>query len=361
MKVLILKDTYNGAYNSFDVFYKSIFSMLLNEGVNVYIATNIEEAVDIINKVKIDFSINIGIYHFYINDKPLYEIHKIVNYQWIIDNPLRYDKCDFYSPYNRMIFIDENFKNFCPINRNDFLYLPIPFGGQIIECSDKIDAILAPIKIKSEKVFEEMQGYAENKELIMKFINNYDFDFNFGDYYYKFRNEHFINDEKNFFEIVNGIIRIRKRKKFISSIKKHRVVIVSDNPDNVIFPNNVTFINPCSYEEVLKMIKSYKYVINCNPNFDYCIHDRISYSVTRGTIVISDENELLKNINFPLLVKYSNLNVDDLIDKIEDYNEMLNKQFSSISSYVDSNIVSKIVENFSFYKLKEPNKLCMII
>ena len=25
LKVLILKDTYNGAYNSFDVFYKSIF------------------------------------------------------------------------------------------------------------------------------------------------------------------------------------------------------------------------------------------------------------------------------------------------------------------------------------------------
>ncbi len=352
MNVLILKDNYKGVYNSFDEFYKVIIDMFINNHIHIFIANTIDEAIYCLTNKRINFTLNIGQYHFYKDQKPLYDLYEVINYQWIIDNPLRYDNCDYYSKYNRMIFIDNSFKLFIQNNRSDYLTLPIPFKTQTRRCQNKIDAIFAPIKIKSKSFFENLIDKSKEKELILDFLDKYDFDSSFGEFYCNYRETHQIINEKEFFEIVNGYIRIQKRLKSISSIKKHMVIIASNNPDNLIFSKNVVFINPLNYNKIISTSKKYKYILNCNPNFDYCIHDRVSYSIMEGTIVISDANKLLKEIDMPLLYNYSETNIDDIIDSITDYDLLLSKQVFALSNFSSSIICSKIIENYNRFNFK---------
>lgn len=351
--VILLIDRYIGAYDSFIVFYNVLEVALRRNRINVYFARSVKEVDDIISINKINFTINIGQYHFFKNNVPLYDFYKIVNYQWIIDNPLRYEHCDNLSPYNRLIYIDKTFELLPGYKRSDYLSLPLPFmsiDGPSIDL-DRSNIIFAPLKIKSEKFFLDLIEQSKDKKNIVEFLGEYDFDMEFNVFFKKFVESRNIYDINIFFELVNGFIRIKKRLHVIKSIKHHKVIIASDSKENYNFAANISFVKPMGYFDILKKQKEYKFILNCNPNFDMCLHDRVSYSVLNGAIVLSDKNRLLNNMSFPCAYKYSEMEfLDDKIEKcIKKEDEIKEEQQKCIEKYNCDYIISTILQNYSTF------------
>lgn len=353
MNVVLLVDTYIGAYDSFVVFYNILELALKRNGVNVFISKSIKEADEIIAANKIDFTINIGQYHYFKNNVALYDIYKITNYQWIIDNPLRYENCDITSNYNRLIFIDETFEQMPNFKRYDFLSLPLPFmqDDSSIETL-RSNVIFAPLKIKSEKFFWDLIEMSKDKKHIMDFLSEYQFDIEFNSFFVSFIQNRNIYDLKNFFELVNGLVRIKKRLHILRSIKYHKVIIASDNREDYNFSKNISFVRPMGYFDMLKKQKEHKIILNCNPNFDLCLHDRVSYSVSNGAIVLSDKNRLLDEISFPFSYRYSEMNyLDDKIDEcLKMWDLIREKQQTCIKTFGCDYIISKIIDNYNKFK-----------
>jgi hypothetical protein len=107
------------------------------------------------------------------------------------------------------------------------------------------------------------------------------------------------------------------------------------------------------YFDMLKKQKEHKIILNCNPNFDLCLHDRVSYSVSNGAIVLSDKNRLLDEISFPFSYRYSEMNyLDDKIDEcLKMWDLIREKQQACIKTFSCDYIISKIIDNYN--KLKE--------
>ena len=351
LNVLLLKDKYNGAYNSFEQFYENIEYMFQKNGDSVFVAYSVQEAYKLIRDKKISFTINVGQYNFLLNGKPLYDILKVMNYQWIIDNPLRYPKLDYISAYNRFIMIDLRFCDYIAGISKKSINLPIPFF-YVGSSNTKIDAIFAPLKIKEKS--QVLANILDEKELILvnDFITHYNYNESFHANFSEFIKNNEIENLSHFFEMTNGYIRVEKRIRLLNSIRNKRIIVASNRPNDVTFNDNIIFIDPLDYTEVMNEIGKYKYVLNCNPNFDYCLHDRISYSICRDTVIISDKNELLDELDFPLSFQYDKFfEIDYILDNISigEYYRILEKQKQCIAKYSMENIVEKIIEDFSLY------------
>ena len=73
MKVLILKDKYIGAYNSFAVFFENLLYAFKKCGIEALLIDRVEDAVNIIENNDIDFTLNIGQYNYFFNGIELYK------------------------------------------------------------------------------------------------------------------------------------------------------------------------------------------------------------------------------------------------------------------------------------------------
>lgn len=349
MKVLILKDKYAGAYDSFPVFFENLLSAFKKCGIEAILSDKIENIIKIIEKNDIDFTINIGQYNFFSNGIELYKKYPIINYQWIIDNPLRYPNVDFKSSRNRLINIDKSFELFEGKIRTDYLNLPLVFPEVETIDENRINAVFAPIKIKSLNEFELKIYRSSNRTIIEDLINDYNFDDSLSEKIaIMFQLHPEIENKFEIFEIINGYFRVRKRIKLISSIKKHPVIVASQKPCELKFEDNISFMDPLNYAEIQQYQKKYTFLLNCNPNYDLCLHDRVSYGIAKGSIIISDKNILLNKLNMPLCVCYSEVKkLDELLDyAILNRSDILRKQRSCIEQYKYQKIVDIIIDNY---------------
>ena len=345
LKVMLMKDSYDGAYESFIFFYEQIKQILENKNIDVVIANDVDEAISYFENEQISFTISIGQYHFFKNNTPLYDVYKIMNYQWIIDNPLRYESFDPMSLYNKPVYIDRNFSYFNDFKYYHHLSLPLPISISSAT-QNKEFCILAPLKVKSLRFFETMINTSSMKDIMWAFINSYDLDEPFSVKICDFMKNNSIDDIRTFFELTNGYIRIKKRLKFISSIKRHKVVVLSKNIDNLNLVENIIFKDPVSYSETIELIDKYVFVLNVNPNFDYCIHDRALLAIMQDSIVISDKNGLLDELSMPLCLKYSQLDeVDKLLDDIV-IEKIKRKQKECIKNYYGESVIDQIISDF---------------
>ena len=352
MKVLLLKCNYRGAYDSFDEFYRNIERIFIQASIEVIYANNKEEAINILELNKVDFSINVGQYSFYVDGKPLYEVFKTMNYQWIIDNPLRYKNCDFKSKYNRLIYIDGNFSLFPKCYRADYISMSLPYPEYKINktLKKKGKIILAPMKIKDILDFEGEIEKSEDKILLWDFLHNYDYDESFNRYIVQYIKEQDIKNMQKFFEIANGYIRVKKRVRILQSINKHEVYVLSERPDSISFNKNIHFLGKKSYYEYRSLQNEIEIVLNSNPNYDMCIHDRVSGGVMNGNIILSDRNDILDEINMPMCFTYSNLcYIDKYIDEINNRYEIIHK--NQVNCLLNIKPCADIIVN-NFYKFK---------
>lgn len=351
LNVLVLKNNWDGVYNAFDSFYRELCQGLKKNNINFSIANNLDEAKKMLQKTKFDFSIYIGVYDFIDAGIPLFEKYQLLNYQWVIDNPYVY-KCLPKSKYNRLIMIDEDFYLSGDYFDKNGLVLSLGAPETYFNNKNKIDAILVPWRLKK---FSDIKATAEKfgvKDELNDFIAKSNLKGSFHRQFNDYLKNNKILKTEELFRVANDYFRLYKRIQMLNSIKKHKLVITSDTPNEDLINDNITYIKPVNFDEIEKMQKQYKYVLNANPNYDNCLHDRVSHSVVNGAVVISDKTPFLEKIHFPLCFDFDNFKlIDECIDDIANkFDDVLSEQRKCIEKFSISNQIKKIVKNYYEFK-----------
>lgn len=351
LTVLVLKNNWHGVYNAFETFYDELIDGLNVNKVNFFIANTLEEAKNYYETQEIAFSIYVGVYNFIDNGEPLYDKYKVLNYQWVIDNPYVY-KCLPKSKYNRLIMIDEDFYLSGDYFDEKNLVLSLGAPEKFFDNKNRINAILVPWRLKNyNDIREAAKKYGVYDEL-SDFLNKSNLKLSFHKQFNEYLANNKIENIEGLFRVANDYFRLYKRIELINSIKKHKLIITSETPNEDLKNNNVKYIKPLSFDKIQELQRQYKFVLNANPNYDNCLHDRISHAVANGAVVISDNTPFLKKIHFPSCFDFDDFNsIDDYIDKInKNINNVLTEQRRCIENFKISNQVRKIIENYNKFK-----------
>lgn len=347
ISILCLRNPWDGGYQCFDIFYNDIISSLRRMGVNYYITSNVDEACEILRRERIDFSISIGKYQFNRSGIALYDQFKIPNYEWIIDNPFKYSE-NTESEYNRLVMIDEEFLHMPGFGRADYLSLPLGMPDELFYSNDvRIKGILVPWKLRDLSNLKQMINDSPMHNEIWEFIDAFDFEKSFIKQFVSFLATHPIADDRIFFRLTNDYIRMTKRINMLRSIREYPLFLLSDQEYPFLHGKNITYLPTGDYVTTLSLQKKYKYVLNNNPNYDCCLHDRVSHACANGAIVISDESSFLYRIGFPLTVNYSRFHeIDEMVFLADESGtDYVLQQRNCLEEYRMTNVLCKLIHN----------------
>lgn len=351
--ILVLINTFNGGYQSFKIFYDEIIKGINTLGHEPIIVDNVADANRVCKNNKISFSINIGKYDYYINNQPLYDVYGLINYDWIIDNPIKYIKygIDTKSSYNRLIFIDKDFSLIEGFGRDDYLWIPL--GGPIENINNEVcrkNAILVPWDLRTEiPQISDIIDSSIMHNVIWEFINSFNYDQSYIKQYNAFLENKPIEESDKFFLLTNKYIRTKKRIDIINSIRNWELVIPSDYQNSQLIGPNIRYIPTGNFAKTIQLQRQYKYILNSTPNYDYCVHERISYGSANGAIVITDSNSLLQENDFPMVFTYEHLSdIEFIIDEsIGNEEEILFKQRECLKPYKMNQAILSILLNYA--------------
>lgn len=299
--VLGLNNNFYGSYSSNQTFFEEMMQAFRKSGIRVFTASTVEEAINIYETEEISFSFSFSKYQYYLDGIPLYDLFHVVNYQWISDNPLKMN-LDVDSKWIKYIFIDDEYPLVLNKNAaNGYLFRPLGYLEEnLMACGKKNGRILIPCKIRNLNQIACHINESPWAELMKKFLDGYE------------RNTSYIRALKSFFEkesitdydekeiifrLTNEYTRVEKRLWAIEHTEEFQVDVLSEDCNNQIRNKRANFLPPVSYSMVRQLMNTYKYVINVDPNYHACIHDRFIKSVSSGTVCITNRNDLMDSIN----------------------------------------------------------------
>ena len=298
LNVLFLNNNFYGSYASNQVFLLETVQAFKSLGVVVRVVSSIDDAVKAYKEFRPDFTMCFSKYFFFVNGNPLYEIYGVPHYQWISDNPLKMG-LDMDSPFIHYIFIDKEFSLVADVV-NKPLYLPL---GYLEHCAllpnpEAINAVLVPCKIRNlDNLTTTIMELPQKKE-ILEFLEQYDYNSSFIKAFTSYCYMHEIKNVEKFFRITNEYVRVKKRLMVVNSIESHKVYIVGDDfGNNLKCKSGVTFIPPKPYKEIGNLMNRFRFIINVDPNYHACIHDRFIRAVSSGSCCISNYNEIMAGWN----------------------------------------------------------------
>lgn len=350
--VLVYNNTFSSLYDVFPFFFQEILETFRLLNIKTYSVKNVEQAIYVMQNFKVDFSIGLGIFDFYYNNIPVYDIFKIPHYQWIFDNPLKVN-IDFNSLNVKYVFIDYEFPKVIGNLKKKYIVIPLGYFPSKYSKfrTDKINAVLFPGQVRNLKDIIKKIDVSEYKNEIYDFINNYNYDDSYISELCKKTKNCSPEKKKELFYLTNSFIRTHKRIKIIESIKLVPVYVLDEQTDNEINSANVHFIGRCPYSQLEETMSNYKYILNIDPNFHACIHDRVFRGINAGSIVFSNYNYCINaNKKFPYVYYFGGEStVDDLIDSyatklFEVYEAQ--KEFIAPFSWFEG--ITKIVNDFKF-------------
>lgn len=348
--VLGLNNNFYGSYSSNQVFFKEMMQAFRKAGIRVFIASSIEEAINIYETEEISFSFSFSKYKYYLNGVPLYDLYQVVNYQWISDNPLKM-KMDVDSKWIKYIFIDDEYPLVLNKNAaNGYIFRPLGYlEGNLMTYGKKNGSVLIPCKIRNLNQIASNINESPLAGKMKKFLDEYE------------RNSSYIRALKSFFECenitdnveketifrhTNEYIRVEKRIWVIEHIEEFPVDVLSEDCNNRIKNKRVNFLSPVSYSIVKQLINTYSYVINVDPNYHACIHDRFIKSVSSGTICITNRNDLMDLINS---ITYSFDKPQSIMEAIyaaESEEDLFETQLEIIAPYSWEKSVRAVVDDY---------------
>lgn len=360
LNILLLNNNFSGSYNSNKFYYKEIEMELTRMGCNVFLVDTIQKAVDIYEKYRIDFSLCLGVYKYEIEGIKLYDYYKIPNYQWISDNPFKMD-IDYNSTFIKYIFIDYEFIRMTHEIKNEPLVLPL---GCIkkephFNFTNKINGVLFPGQVRNIDNIELEINNSRFKMAINQFIADYDMDTSFIDAFTNFADSSGLSLEKEFFRLCNSYIRAYKRIIVLKAIKDIPVYIAGQKQYNG-FSGNYNFLGEKSFYEIENLMSNYRYVLNVDPNYYDCIHDRVSRAINVGSVVISNNSKALcSQKGYSNTYSFRDIqDINKLLHYTErEYKDIHMKQLKFIEdSYWDVSL-KKIVDDYNRWRIKnEINK-----
>jgi len=351
LKILVLNNNFYGSYESNQVFLNELIQVILASGAQVYSATTTNEAINYYETIDLDFSICFSKYYYFEENIPLYEIYKKKHYQWVSDNPMKMD-LDQQSSWITYIFIDDEFVKVLAGLKNKQITLPLGFleSNRMSYKNDKIEAVLVPCKIRNLNEIESQINDHPSRKYLQLFLNSYDYNSSFIQYYVDFNNIYKHTNEE-FFRLVNEYTRVKKRVAVVNSIKVKDVYIVGKDYGNFTNQPNVKFINPVKYSEIAVLMNRFSYVINVDPNYHSCIHDRYMKAVNSGTVCLTNESCMFSKMHC-FVYSMNNLPIINLLfDEIDkNYEKIMNCEFMIIDDFSWSKSFNIIVSNYLINK-----------
>ena len=295
--ILGLNNNFYGSYSSNQVFFDELMEAFTVYGVSVVTANTLEKAVDLYETKDIIFSIGFSKYTYFLDGKPLYEIYHTMNYQWVSDNPLKMN-LDVDSKWMKYIFIDDEYPMMLEHNSpNNYLFRPLGFlERNLIDCQEKNGRVIIPCKIRNLSEIYRKISDSEDSFLMKRFLDQYDRDSSYIQSLADFFAQEHVRNKEIFFRLTNEYTRVEKRIWAIEHVYNLPVDVLSDDCGNIIKNSNVSFLPTVAYEEIGALINEYSFVINVDPNYHSCIHDRFVKAVSSGSVCITNRNELTAKI-----------------------------------------------------------------
>lgn len=355
LKILGLNNNFFGSYESNQVFYKELMTAFEKNGNDVYRASTVSEAKMVYDNVNLDFTICFSKYFYEYDGKFLYDLYEVPNYQWVSDNPLKMT-LDVKSKFIHYIFIDLEYPNILSKLINKPLFLPLGFLENNIRCFSKEQkGILFPCKIRNfESIIRKINACTLRKQ-IWDFIDFYKLDdsyINALNCFFELYGIYSARDKEMLFRLSNEYLRIKKRCIVLDAINNKEVFVVGENFNNHF--NNMShihFLPTVGYKDIGSIMQKYRYIINVDPNYDACIHDRFVKAVASGTICVTNYNEVMDLFN-PYTFKFSDVEkINDLIATIDGQIDVVsNFQSQMISDFSWESSSRKIADNYLYKK-----------
>lgn len=348
INVLVLNNNFYGSYSSNQVFFDELVCAFQSIGINTFTASSVEEAMSIFESNKINFSISFSKYQYFYNGVPLYEIYKVLNYQWVSDNPIKMN-LDSGSKWIKYIFIDEEYPLAMKKTQNDCLFLPLGYlEKNVMQPSGGNGRVLIPCKVRNiNQLYCEIATSSHAKQM-KKFLGDYDRNSSFIKSFKKFIEENTaeINqDKERIFRLLNEYVRIEKRLWAIEHVYSMPVDILSEDCGNIIKNKNASFIEPVSYSELSSLINQYAIVINVDPNYHVCIHDRFIKAISSGAICVTNENMMINKIT-QLTYSFNEPNSISLAIEQTLRDDQWNEQMGAIMEYSWEKSARKIADDY---------------
>ena len=296
--IVILNNNFFGSYCSNQYFYNEICHALEKLGKKFIVVRRLDEAINIFQSNDVSFSLCLGRYEYFEKEVPLYEKYSIMNYQWISDDPKKFH-IDHQSQYIKYVFIDGEFPAMAGEVKNIPLILPLGYLPEKARYNtgDKINGILFPGQIRNLEAIESEIERSHLRNQIEDFINTYDLDSSYITAFNKAVAEIAESDRMEFFRLTNSYTRTVKRIKAIDAIHTVPVFIAGEQTNNRFSNPDITFIGKYDYSQIEEIMGRYRFLLNVDPNYHSCIHERISRGVNAGTLVFSNENNIVSSVN----------------------------------------------------------------
>lgn len=296
--IVVLNNNFSGSYCSNQYFYTEICHALNILRKRYITVRNLDEATEAFESNDVAFSLCLGRYEYYADKTPLYEKYGILNYQWISDDPMKFS-IDHDSRYIKYIFIDREFPKMAGTLKNIPLILPLGYLPEKARnnTADRINGILFPGQIRDLGKIKSEIDCSLLRNQIQAFIETYDLDSSYISAYNNAVSAIKISERKEFFRLTNSYIRTIKRIKAIEAIHSVPVFIAGEQTDNVFRNPNIVFIGKYDYSQIEEIMGRYRFLLNVDPNYHSCIHERISRGVNAGALVFSNESQIVSPIN----------------------------------------------------------------
>jgi len=352
--ILILNNNFNGSYNSNQYFYSEICRALKILGIKYISVSNVDDAVHVFENKNVSFSVCLGRYEYFIDSVPMYEKYCVMNYQWISDNPMKFT-IDIKSKFIKYIFIDNQFQMMVGKLANEPLILPL---GYLEEKSkdtgnDRVNGILFPGQIRSiESIKKEIRRSAVRRK-ITDFLDKYNLDTSYISAFNNAAIDVDLSDRWEFFRLTNSYTRTLKRIIAIENIHSVPVYIAGEKTDNNFKNNDVRFIGKFDYFHIEDVMSKYLYILNVDPNYHSCIHERISRGINAGAVVFSNENNIVNHVNnFPYVYRFDNrITIDSILKNKEFcFSDALEKEKNFIINTSWTRSLDRVIKDNEIYQ-----------
>ena len=185
---------------------------------------------------------------------------------------------------------------------------------------------MLPCKIRNLNELWDRISKSQFSALIKEFVSNYNLDDSYITALTIFFRDKNINDlatKIEIFRLSNEFLRIQKRLSVINSLSDYKIYIAGEDYQNTLrYPKKVEFLPPIQYSNLIDAMQGFKFVVNVDPNYHACIHDRFIRAVGSGCICLTNQNFVMQRWNKDLYTFNGKKNINDLISKINSDDEI---------------------------------------
>lgn len=324
VNILILDNSFRGAYGSFGLFLREIGTALEAMGHRVAVSRSAPESAHVLERESVDFSLGIGRFGQFLDGEPLYDVLGVHHYQWIVDCPYKM-ALDDRSAFVKYVFIDAGFSQVAPKLKRAPLTLPL--GVPVASLSkDPISSSRGEIVFAGQirdtsRIVAEIQANKRRAEIMAAIdycVGNMDLPF-----LQNYRSATAGMPEKiqaNMFGPVNSFVRAYKREYVISHITGRQISVIGEvSSPAVLSRRNVRLLGKLPYADAFARIRGYRYALNVEPNFNEGWHDRVLRAPSCGTLPVTNrrvdtgEDRCLQDD----MVTYDYCSVDEIDDRLD--------------------------------------------